>query len=233
MMLYTEDAAILQPIIVLSVRAYRCQGGVESALSIKLRGVELMGIVGGEQRRYAPLLVTGVARRHFIAHRRSIDRLAARRQLRASSGHTLLQAGGDEQLMGSPGEDDAADVAAVDHRAGRIGGVCPLIGQQDLANCRDGGQDRCRLTDRLLTQAGGVEIVFGQGLRRGHGFFRIVGRIAGAQKLGGDRAIEPAAIEITQSEVSGEAARQCTLAGRRRTIDSNDRDVRQSSRPGC
>jgi hypothetical protein len=33
--------------------------------------------------------------------------------------------------------------------------------------------------------------------------------------------------------VSGEAARQCTLAGRRRTIDSNDRDVRQSSRPGC
>ena len=51
-----------------------------------------------------------------------------------------------------------------------------------------------------------------------------------AQQLGRDRAIEPAAVEIAQSEMIGEAAREGALAGRRRTVYGDDRDVRQYSR---
>ena len=43
-----------------------------------------------------------------------------------------------------------------------------------------------------------------------------------AQQLGRDRAIEPAAVEIAQSEMIGEAAREGALAGRRRPIDGDN-----------
>ena len=81
-----------------------------------------------------------------------------------------------------------------------------------------------------MAQAGGLEILGRQGPRRGHGPGGIVGIITAAQQLGRDRAIEPAAVEIAQSEMIGEAAREGALAGRRRTVYGDDRDVRQYSR---
>ena len=111
-----------------------------------------------------------------------------------------LRRGGDENLNVGIRADDGADIAAVEHGAGRLGGKIALEGDERRAHFGNGGDDRGRLAHRV-------------GLERGLVEARRIERLGGGDR--GGRVVRAAAgIEQRSWPPRGRSARCRDGAGR-------------------
>ena len=86
-----------------------------------------------------------------------VDALAPPAQFQGAAAGAHLGRGGDEDLHLGVGADHGADVAAVEHGAGRRRGKLPLEVEQRGAHVRDGRDHRRRLADLVALERGLVE----------------------------------------------------------------------------
>ncbi len=200
----------------------------EGRIGIQIGGVEWDGVGGGLQWRGFSGRVAIVAGRHLALDHRQIDRGAAFPQFLPAARGARGQAGRDEQLYGRIGEDDGADVATVQHRAA-CGSEIPLECEQGGADARDGGDRRGRGVGGGSSQIVPIQV---PGPKLAGRTFRCrgIGGIAtGIQDEAADRAIQQAGVEMGQAERVCQPTRQRALAGRRRTVDRNDRPGRHAA----
>jgi hypothetical protein len=149
-------------------------------------------------------------------------------QLLPAAAGTFLQAGGDEQLHRGIGEDHRADVATVQYRA-TLPPEAALKRQQSRAHAGDCGHGGRGGVGLRATQVVPVQVGGDQGARRGLGGSR-VGRIGPrVQHAPADRAIQQARVQVGQPERRRDAPSQRALAGRRRSVDGDDRPRRHGA----
>jgi hypothetical protein len=137
----------------------------------------------------------------------------------------LFRARGDQNLNLGIRKNDGADIAAVEHCARRGAAEIPLEGQERGPHLRNGGNQRGRLADglapqRLFIEAGRIERARG-GNRPGG----VVEPMAAVEERLGDRAIEQAAVEMAQPEMSRQPLAERALAGGGRPVDGNDHAI--------
>ena len=128
----------------------------------------------------------------------------------------------DVELHVGIGADHRADVAAVEHRAGRLSGEVALLFDQDAPHARDDRHLRGRLADRMRRQHGAVELRQIDLARRGLGGRGVVQRQAVRQQRMRDGAVGQAGVEMVEVIVVGKPARQRALAGAGGPVDGDD-----------
>ncbi len=143
-------------------------------------------------------------------------------QLRHPAARPLRGARGEKDLHLRVGRNHSADVAPVEHGAGRSFGKIALQFHQRRAHFRVRRHDRGGFAygmgfQRALIEAGRIE-----GLGGGEGLGAILERMAGVEQRLGDRAVEQPRIEMAQAEMRRQAFAQRPLAGRGRPVDGDD-----------
>src|SRR5258706_7909525 len=127
-------------------------GGPERRVYIEMRGIEQVRIRGAHQRGDGPAGVALVAAQDVGEDVGFVNLGAAAAELEGAALGTHLRGGGDEDLHVRLRADHRADVAAVEHGAGRGGGEGPLEGRQGGPHARNGGHQRGRLADGLALE---------------------------------------------------------------------------------
>ena len=112
-------------------------GGPDAAFYIQMRVIQQVRIRGGFQGRRGAILVTLVALEDIGQHRGLVGVLAPGSGLQGAAASPDLRVGNNENLHDGVRADHGSDVAAVQHRARRIGGELPLKIQQHLPHFRD------------------------------------------------------------------------------------------------
>jgi len=101
-------------------------GGPDAAFYIQLGVIEQVSICGRFQRRHRPVLVAFVTFEDIRQHGGLVDVLPPRPRLQGPAAGTHSCVGYDEDFDVGVGTDHGSDVAAIQHRARRIGGKLPL-----------------------------------------------------------------------------------------------------------
>ena len=117
---------------------------------------------------------------------------------------------------------DGADVAPVDHGAGRRAAELALEGEQRGAHLRYGGNEGRGLPHRMPLQRGLVEARGIERARRRDRRRHVIEPLRRFEHRLGDRAIDQPAVEVAQAVMPGKAFRERALARRRRAVDGND-----------
>ena len=145
-------------------------------------------------------------------HRLEGGRLAAPLQFQVAALGPHLRGRGYVDLNVGIRADHRADVAAVEHGAGRAGGEVALELPQRGPHLRDAGHDGGRLPGAWVAQVG---IVQGGGIeaaRGGHGGLHVVEPGAAPQHVASNRAVEEARIEVVEPEAVGDALAERAFA---------------------
>src|SRR4030081_2097697 len=137
-------------------------GGPERRVYIEMRGIEQVRIRRPHQRRDGPAGVALVAAQDVGEDVGFVNLWAAAAELEGAALGAHLRGGGDEDLHVRIRADHRADVAAVEHGAGRGGRKRALERRQGGPHPRNGGHQRGRLADglaleRRLVEGGRVE----------------------------------------------------------------------------
>src|SRR5687767_3243233 len=94
-------------------------GGPDAAFYIQMRVIEQVCIRRSYQGRRGPILVALVAPEDIRQHRGLVGGLAPRLRLQGAALGSDLGVGDDENLHIGMRADHGADIAAIEHRAGR------------------------------------------------------------------------------------------------------------------
>src|SRR6516165_3570863 len=127
-----------------------------------------------------------------------------------------------KELYVGAGRDDGADIAAVEHGAGRPHREFALVVDQGLANLRDRSHHRGGFGDRLQFQRIFLIFFWIEPDRDLGGLLGVVRRIAGIEHGLGDGAVEKTGVEMMQAIDRRDLPRDRAFAGRGWTIDRND-----------
>ena len=152
-----------------------------------------------------------------------VGRLTGSAQFERAATRALFRRRGDEDLHVRVRADHRADVAPVEHRAGRHGGKLALEGEQRGAHLRNRRHDRGGLADCVTLQRVLVECAPDRAPCAAAMACALSssGRPASMQRLG-DRAIEQPGVEMAQAEMRREALAERALARRGRSVDRDD-----------
>src|ERR1039458_868835 len=120
--------------------------------------------------------------------------------------------------------DDGADIAAVEYRAGRLGGEIALEGQQRRAHLGDGGDHRSRLAHRMGLEGEFIEARRVERLGGGNRGGFVVRAAASIEHALRHRAIDQPGVEMAQSVMRGQPFAERALARGRRSVDGDDHD---------
>ena len=195
------------------------------------RGIEQVGIRRLHQRRGGARAVAFVAAEDVGEDFRFVGALATSLQLESAAAGAHLGRRGDENLHVGVGADHGADVAAVEHGAGRRRGELLLEFEQGRAHVRDRRDDRRRLADLVALERDLVEACGIDRLRRGNGARLVVGVVAGIEQRLRHRAVQQPGVEMAQAVVRGELLAERAFSRSRRSVDRDDH--RRSGNPEC
>src|SRR4051794_8660704 len=113
-------------------------GGPDAAFYIQMRVIEQVRIQCWFQGRNRPVLVAFVTHQDIGQHPRLVGVLPPRPGLEGAAAGADLRVSDDEDLHVGVRTDHGADVATIEHRAGRIGGELALKIEQYLAHPGNG-----------------------------------------------------------------------------------------------
>src|SRR5262249_45076866 len=194
----------------------------DGGVYIQMRGIEQVRVRRPCERRHRPRAVAFIAALNVREYFGFVGGNPLRRKLPRAAAGALLCARGDENLHVRIGRDHRRDVAPIEHRAGRTLGERALIVEERGAHLGHHGDDRGGLADRVALQRRLVEPVWIERTGRRTRAGAVVERRAVIEQGLGDRAVEEAGVEVTQSEMRGETLAERPLAGRRRPVDRDD-----------
>src|ERR1700674_625092 len=124
-------------------------GGPDAALYIQMRVIEKVSIRCRFQGRNGPVPVAFVAFEDIRQYRSLIGVLPPRPRFQGPAAGADVWVGDDEDLHIGVRADHGTDIAAIEHRAGRIRRKLPLKIQQNLAHLRNRRDHRGGLADLL------------------------------------------------------------------------------------
>ena len=160
----------------------------------------------------ARLAVAFVALEDVGQHRGLVDLPALRPVFGCPAAGAHFRRRGDENLNVGIGTDDGADIAAVEHGAGRLGGEVALKGEQrrahlGMAETIEAASPTAWRLERGFVEARRIERL-GGGDRGG----LVVRAAAGIEQRFGHRAIDQPGVEMAQAVMRGEPLAERALA---------------------
>src|SRR5262245_41091817 len=197
-------------------------GGPECGVYIQMRGIEQVCIFRAFEGGCLPRRITLVPAPDVGQHVRLLDRHPDGLQLQRPPAGPHLGGRGHEYLNVSVREDDGPDIAAIEHRAGRLAPELPLKIEQRRPYLGDRRHHRGGLADRMAFQHLFVE---GRWIERPRGASctgHVIERLAGVEHRLRHRAVDQAGVEVPEAEMARQPFPQRPLARRRRSIDGNN-----------
>ena len=191
-------------------------------IDVQARRVELVRIVRRFQWRNRARAIALVATKNIGEDRGLVGILACRFEFERAAPGALLGRGHHEYLHVGLRTDDRADVASVEHGAGRHACEVALESQQRGAHVGDRRNDGRRFADGVAFQNLLIELFRIERARGRDRALLVVERLSGIEQRLGDRAIDQPGIEMAQPEMRREPLAERAFAGRRRSVDGDD-----------
>src|SRR5579885_2177628 len=197
-------------------------GGPDGAGYIHIGGIEQVRV------RRLPQGCSGAAGIAFVAFadigqdRSLVDRAARRLVFGGAAARTHLRRCGDENLNVGIRTNDGADIAAIEHGAGRPRRKIALESEQRRAHLGNGGNDGRRLTDGMTFEHRLVEVRRVERTRRSNCRRPVAGRFAGIEHGLGNGAIEQPSVEMAQAVMRGQLLAERALAGGGGSVNGDD-----------